>query len=153
MKKRCWIIGGIAIIGLASLVGHDTSPASLCIRSATKAALDQDFISKLSRLGARLKSDYALQGRQGEAVVCSVSFELMPLTKESMAALDKDYHEPTTVAEAERDALTALMLPNMLVHASGNPGQPLVQRITYRVNETLDGRVLVTVVSFPGARK
>lgn len=58
----------------------------------------------------------------------------------------------TDAAEAERDALTALMLPNMLVHAGINPGQPLVQRITYRITETLDGRMLVTVLSFPGTR-
>jgi diacylglycerol kinase family enzyme len=36
------------------------------------------------------------------------------------------------------------MLPNLAVYAQTNPGQPLVQRLTYRVNKTLDDRVVVT---------
>lgn len=152
MKKRYWVIGGIALVGLASLSGRDASPASLCSRSSTVAALNQEFTSKLSQLGARLSYDFVVHGKQGEAVVCSVSFELKPLTRESMAEMDKNYKEPTNAAEVESQALTSLMLPNLLVHASMNPGQPLVQRITYRVNQTLNGRVLVTLVNFPGAR-
>ena len=84
--------------------------------------------------------------------MCSVSFELKPLTRESMAEMDKNYKEPTTAAEVESQAFTSLMLPNLLAHASMNPGKPLVQRITYRVNRTVDGDALVTVVNFPGAR-
>lgn len=152
MKKRYWIIGGIALIGLASLAGGGHSAASLCSQLATKAVLDQEFISKLSGLGARLSDDFTVHGKQGEAIVCSVSFELASLTKESMARMDKDYREPMNAAEAERQALTSLMLPSLLVHASASPGQPLIQRISYRVNRTLDGRVLVEVLNFPGGR-
>ena len=89
---------------------------------------------------------------QGEAIVCSVSSELKPLTKERVAQMDKDYREPTNAAEAERQALTSLILPDLLVHASTDPGQPLIQRITYRINKTLDGCALVAVLDFPGAR-
>lgn len=74
------------------------------------------------------------------------------ITRESVAQMDKDYKEPTNAAEVESQAMTSLMLPNLLVHASTNPGQPLIQRITYRVNKTLDGRALVAVLDFPGAR-
>jgi hypothetical protein len=150
MKKRCWIIGGTALIGLAALAGGGHSAASLCSQSATKAVLDREIISKLSGLGARLSDDFTVHSKQGEAVVCSVSFELKPLTEESMAQMDKEYKEPTNAAEAERQALTSLMLPYLLLHAGTNPGQPLVQRISYRVNSTLDGRVLVEALDFPG---
>jgi hypothetical protein len=152
MKKRYWIISVTALIVLASLAGGGHSAASLCSESATKAVLDHEFISKLSGLGARLSDDFTVHGKQGEAVVCSVSFELKPLTRESVAQMDKDYKEPTNAAEVESQAMTSLMLPNLLVHASTDPGQPLIQRITYRVNKTLDGRALVAVLDFPGAR-
>jgi hypothetical protein len=152
MKKRYWIIGGTALIGLASLAGGGQSAASLCSQPATKAVLDQEFISKLSGLGAPLSDDFTVHGKQGEAVVCSVSFELKLLTKESVAQIDKDYKEPTNAAEAGRQALTSLLLPNRLMHASASPGQPLIQRISYRANRTLDGGVLVEVLNFPGAR-
>ena len=152
MKKRYRMIGVVALIGLASLPGGGHSAASLCSQAATKAVLDQEFISKLSGLGARLSDDFTVHGKQGEAVVCSVSFELKPLTKESVAQMEKDYKEPTNAAEAERQALTSLMLPNLLVRASANPGQPLIQRISYRVNRTIDGRALVEVLNFPGGR-
>lgn len=152
MKKRFWIIGGTALIGLALLVGGGNSAASLCSQPATKQVLDHEVISKLSGLGARLSDDFTVHGKQGEAIVCSVSFELKPLTKESVAQMDKDYKEPTNAAEAERQVLTSLMLTNLLVHASANPGQPLSQRISYRVNRTLDGRALVEIINFPGSR-
>ena len=140
------------LVGLVSLIGRDSSPARLCSRSSTTAAINDAYISKLSQLGARLRDDYVVHGKQGEAVLCSVSFELKPLTRESMAQMDKDYKESTNATEVERQAFTSLMLPNLLVHASTNPSQPLVQRITYRVNQTVDSRSLVTLVSFPGAR-
>lgn len=152
MKKRYWAIGGVVLVGIASLIGRSSSPASICSRSSTTAAINEAYISRLSQLGASLRDDFVVHGKQGEAVLCSVSFELKPLTRESMAQMDKDYKEPSNAAEAERQAFTSLMLPNLLVHASTNPGQPLVQRMTYRVNEALDGSVLVTVVSFPGSR-
>lgn len=49
-------------------------------------------------------------------------------------------------------AMAFAMMPNLMAYSQINPGQPLVQRLTYRVNKTLDDRVLVTVVDFPGAR-
>ena len=152
MKKRYWAIGGVVLLGFASLIGRGSSPAGLCSQSSTTAAINEAYISKLSQLGPRLRDDFVVHGKQGEAVLCSVSFELKPLTRESMAQMDKDYKEPSNAAEGERQALTSLMLPSLLVHASTNPGQPLVQRITYRVNQTVDGRTLVTLVGFPGAR-
>jgi hypothetical protein len=39
MKKRYWIIGGVALIGIASMIGNRSSSANLCLRPATKAAL------------------------------------------------------------------------------------------------------------------
>ena len=102
MKARYWVIAGTALIGLASLAGGGHSAASLFSQSATKAVLDQEFISKLSGLGARLSDDFTVHGKQGEAVVCSVSFELKPLTNESMAQIEKDHKEPTNAVEAER---------------------------------------------------
>jgi hypothetical protein len=41
---------------------------------------------------------------------------------------------------------------NLVVYSQTDPGKPLVQRVTYRVTKTLDDRVLVTIVDFPGAR-
>ena len=152
MKKRYWAIGGVLLVGFASIIGRGSSPAGLCSQSSTTAAINETYISKLSQLGARLRDDFVVHGKQGEAVLCSVSFELKPLTRESMAQMDKDYKEPANAAEVERQALTSLMLPNLLIHASTNPGQPLIQRVTYRVNSTVGGRPLVTLVDFPGRR-
>lgn len=152
MKKRYWAIGVVVLVCFASLIGHGSSPAGLCSQSSTTAAINEAYISKLSQLGARLRDDFVVHGKQGEAVLCSVSFELKPLTRESMARMDKDYKEPTNAAEVERQALTSLMLPNLLAYTSTNPGQPLVKTITYRVNTTIDGRPVVTLVNFPGSR-
>jgi hypothetical protein len=131
------------------MIGNRSSSASLCSRPATKAALDQAFTSKLSRLGASLLDDYAVHGQQGEAVVCSVSFALKPLTDAPDAAIGG---APTTAADVQGYAMAFAMMPNLMAYSQINPGQPLVQRLTYRVNKTLDDRVLVTVVDFPGAR-
>jgi hypothetical protein len=152
MKKRYWAIGGVLLVGFATLIGRGSSPAGLCSRSSTTAAINEAYVSKLSQLGARLRDDFVVHGKQGEAVLCSVSFELKPLTRESMAQMDKDYKEPTNATEVEQQALRSLMLPSLLVHAGTNPGEPLVQRITYRVNQTVDGRPVVTLVNFPGSR-
>ena len=149
MKKRYWIIGGLALLGVASLIAGGSSSGSLCARAETKTALNETFIAKLPKLGASLMDDYAALGQQSEAVVCSVSFSLKPLTNESLEAIGQ---APQTAAEAQSYALGVAMVPNLMAHAQTNPGQPLIQRLTYRVNKTLDGRVLVTVVDFPGAR-
>ena len=97
--------------------------------------------------------DYAVMGRQGEATICSVSFVLPPLTKERMQAFEKDDQRPRAATEAASYFLTMLVMPNLMVHAATNPGQPLVQRLTYKVNKTLDDRVFVDITDFPGFRR
>jgi len=149
---RNWIIGLIGLIGIA-LIFSQSSPVNLCERKDTRAALDRDFISNLSKLDASLMDDYAVMGRQGEATICSVSFVLPPLTKERMQALDNDYQKPREATEAASYFLTMLVVPNLMVHAATNPGQPLVQRLTYKVNKTLDDRVFVDITDFPGFRR
>jgi hypothetical protein len=72
-----------------------------------------------------------------------------PLTGAPDAAIGE---APRTAAEVEGYAMAFAMLPNLTVYSQTNPGQPLVQRVTYRVNKTVDDRVLVTVVDFPGLR-
>jgi hypothetical protein len=72
------------------------APAGLCSRSSTRAAIIEAYISKLSQLGASRRDDFVVHGKQGGAVLCSISFELKPLTRESMAQMDKDYKEPTS---------------------------------------------------------
>jgi hypothetical protein len=150
--KRKWIIGVIGLIGLA-LIFSRLSPASLCARKDTRAALERDFISNLSKLDASLMDDYAVMGRQGESTICSVSFVLPALTKERMQALDTDYQRPRQATEAASYFLTMLVVPNLMVHAATNPGQPLIQRVTYKVNKTLDDRVFVDITDFPGFRR
>jgi len=151
MKKRYWILGGLALFGTVSLIfGGGSSPAKLCARPEAVQALNDAFVAKLSKLGASLMNDYGALGQQGEAIVCSVSFSLKPLTSESMKAIDQG---PQNAVEAAGHALVFSMKPNLMMHAQTKPGQPLVQRVTYQVNRTLDDRVLVTVVDFPGLRK
>jgi hypothetical protein len=150
--KRKWIFGVIGLIGVA-LIFSRSSPVNLCARKDTRAALDRDFISNLSRLDASLMDDYAVMGRQGEATICSVSFVLPPLTKERMQAFEKDDQRPRATTEAASYFLTMLVMPNLMVHAATNPGQPLVQRLTYKVNKTLDDRVFVDITDFPGFRR
>ncbi len=152
MKRRMWTIGLIALVGVVLIVSR-SSPANVCERTDTKAALNRDFISNLSKLDASLMDDYAVMGRQGEATICSVSFVLPPLTKERMQVLDNDYQKPRDVTEAASYFLTMLVVPNLMVHAATNPGQPLIQRLTYKVNKTLDDRVFVDITDFPGFRR
>jgi hypothetical protein len=146
------MIGAIVLIGVV-LIFSRSSPVSLCVRKDTKAALNRDFISNLTKLDASLMDDYAVMGQQGEATICSVSFVLPPLTKERMQALDNDYQKPRETTEAASYFLTMLVVPNLMVHAATNPGQPLVQRLTYKVNKTLDDRVFVDITDFPGFRR
>jgi hypothetical protein len=148
--KRKWIFGVMGLIGVA-LIFFWSSPVNLCARKDTRAALDRDFISNLSKLDARLMDDYAVMGRQGEATICSVSFVLPPLTKERMQALDDQM--PRAPTEAMSYVLTMLVVPNLMIHAATNPGQPLVQRLTYKVNKTVDDRVIVDITDFPGFRR
>jgi hypothetical protein len=148
--KRNWIIGLIGLIGIA-LIFSRSSPVNLCARKDSRAALDRDFISNLSKLGASLMDDYAVMGRQGEATICSVSFVLPPLTKERMLALDD--RMPRAPTEAMSYVLTMLVVPNLMIHTATNPGQPLVQRLTYKVNKTIDDHVIVDITDFPGFRR
>lgn len=150
--RRYWAIGVVGLIGIA-MISSWSSPANLCVRRDTKAALNRDFISNLSKLDASLMDDYAVMGRQGEATICSVSFVLPPLTKERMQAFEKDDQRPRAATEAASYFLTMLVMPNLMVHAATNPGQPLVQRLTYKVNKTLDDRVFVDITDFPGFRR
>jgi hypothetical protein len=90
-------------------------------------------------------------GRQGEAIICSVSFVLPPLTKERMQTLDDQM--PRAPTEAMSYVLTMLVVPNLMIHTATNPGQPLVQRLTYKVNKTVDDRVIVDITDFPGFRR
>ena len=81
--------------------------------------------------------------------LCSVSFSIKPITDTPEAAMGAP---PVTAADVQGYAIAMAMLPNLMVHAQTNPGQPLVQRVSYRASKTADGQVLVTVMDFPGAR-
>src|SRR3954466_11483762 len=71
MKKRFWVIGGLAAVGVLAIVGSRSAPSNLCSDRKTVAELERVFISKLSRLGGSLLDDFSVHGQRGNDLVCS----------------------------------------------------------------------------------
>lgn len=152
--KRTWrwwhfALGGVGVLLVLAALGGGSSPASLCKSSATTAALNEQFIKKLPTRNAALMADYAALGQRGEGIVCSVSFSFQ--LKEAPAETDST-NETNPPADLESVAMMTAMIPDIMIHAHTNPGQPFVGRITYQVNRTLNDNVVVTLIDFPGAR-
>ncbi|QUS40701.1 hypothetical protein RPMA_19090 [Tardiphaga alba] len=149
MKKRYWIIGGLAALGLVAVIAGRSTTSNLCSKTKTVAELHRVFTSKLSRLGGKLLDDFAVHGKRGNDLICSVSFALAAAKGNPEEVIGS---APTTPAEMETYTWAMAMLPNVMVAAATSPGKPLVQRLTYQVAETASGSIAVRILDFPGAK-